>query len=76
MSTRELGYKRVLGVQNDDTITYTVQEDQREAHLRSVSIILIVYSLQNNRINFFPNEVGLGLEVTKILKADGLACGG
>lgn len=59
MSTRELGYKRVLGVQNDDTITYTVQEDQREAHLRNVSIILIVYSLQNNRINFFPNEVGL-----------------
>lgn len=45
MSTRELGYKKVLGVQNDDTITYTVQEDQREAHLRNVSIILIVYSL-------------------------------
>ena len=63
MSTRELGYKRELGVQNDDTITYTVQEDQREAHLRN-----IVYSLQNNRINFFPNEVGFGnLEVkTKI----------
>lgn len=58
--------QKVLGVQNDDTITYTVQEDRREAHLRSVSIILIVYSLQNNRINFFPNEVGLGLEVTKI----------
>ena len=59
--------QKVLGVQNDDTITYTVQEDRREAHLRSVSIILIVYSLQNNRINFFPNEVGLDLEVkTKI----------
>lgn len=59
--------QKVLGVQNDDTITYTVQEDRREAHLRSVSIILIVNSLQNNRINFFPNEVGLGLEVkTKI----------